>query len=47
MPDYPNKKGQNGKRVSQQSHEQAYQKRKGKFQNQSTTRGVSNTKRSN
>ena len=47
MPDDPNKKGRDGKRVSQQSHEQAYQKRKGKSQEQSTTRGVSNSKKLN
>ena len=28
MPDNPQKKGRDGKRVSQQPHEQAYQKRK-------------------
>ena len=30
MPDNPNKKGADAKRVSQQDHEQAYQKRKAK-----------------
>jgi hypothetical protein len=47
MPDDPNKRGpQDRKRVSKQTHEQAYQKRKRKSQEQSTDRG-SNLKNSN
>lgn len=37
MPDNPNKKGRDGKRISQQPHEQAYQRRK---QNKDGTKGT-------
>jgi hypothetical protein len=51
MPDDPNKRGsQDRKRVSQQLHEQAYQKRKGKEKREAnTTRrtGSSSSKKSN
>lgn len=42
--DNPNKKKADGKRVSQQSHEQAYQTRKKKAVKSTTERKKSNTR---
>ena len=50
MPDDPNKKGRDRKFVSQQPHEQAYQKRKSKEKgetNDTNGKGSSGSKRSN
>jgi hypothetical protein len=47
MPDDPNKKGQDGKRISQQPHEQSYQRRKGKSKDGATPKGNAISKRSN
>ena len=49
MPDDPNKKGRDRKFVSQQPHEQAYQKRKSKVKgvaNDTAEKGSSGSKKS-
>ncbi len=43
MPDNPNKKGADSKRVSQQSHEQKYQQRKAR----GNSAGTKNSKKKN
>ena len=47
MPDDPNKKGQDRKRVSQQPHEQAYQKRKTKSKSDSEEKASPGSKKAN
>ena len=46
MADNPNKKKADGKRISQQPHEQAYQKRKASTSKKSSTTGAAKSKKS-